>query len=503
MDLVTLALAKSYIDKRISEEGIIAGATPQQAAQIEQNKTDIADLQAEIEGSIRRFYLNITVDPETGEPVAAETFEEVLSAYNEGMDIIAKVTPLEDQAITCVPLEGYYSELGGYHGEFIFSRDSSSYMYASLSAMRIIYTPEYLEVYIDRIGDFKGATGENKGTPGFVPAPNPGDQNKFLRGNGQWTNIEESDIPDSIARKTNIPDKLSDLENDLYYHKELLALQISGSEMSKDGRKYTFNVDGEHYVNDGTFEGILTIDGIPHVVQCNPPMPDVAPPDFFPDGKIPYSSSVSGQFGAIQIADGFLEGGTPDAPAFSCTGTLTVTILIPRVHEEIVLELKQVQTKMVPVEVLPIKKIRGERLLKFATTTVNTDPTTDNMYYFNFDSNLDIEEEFDIELVFANEAVGGTSNPERSYKTYGKNDMCIVRNSSSMIDMCLAGARVSTSSGYDVFSIKVYTGARYVPGSNVINSTERGFVIGLYREYDPNNTATALPVEVRIYTINY
>ena len=49
MDIVTLALAKSYIDKKINEEGTVTGATPQQAAQIEQNKTDIADLQTEID----------------------------------------------------------------------------------------------------------------------------------------------------------------------------------------------------------------------------------------------------------------------------------------------------------------------------------------------------------------------------------------------------------------------------------------------------------------------
>lgn len=29
MDLVTLALAKSYINKKINEEGIVTGATPQ------------------------------------------------------------------------------------------------------------------------------------------------------------------------------------------------------------------------------------------------------------------------------------------------------------------------------------------------------------------------------------------------------------------------------------------------------------------------------------------
>ena len=49
MDLVTLALAKSYINKRINEGEIVTGATPQQAAQIEQNKTDIADLQTEVD----------------------------------------------------------------------------------------------------------------------------------------------------------------------------------------------------------------------------------------------------------------------------------------------------------------------------------------------------------------------------------------------------------------------------------------------------------------------
>lgn len=49
MDIVTLALAKSYINKRINEGEIVTGATPQQAAQIEQNKTDIADLRVEID----------------------------------------------------------------------------------------------------------------------------------------------------------------------------------------------------------------------------------------------------------------------------------------------------------------------------------------------------------------------------------------------------------------------------------------------------------------------
>lgn len=49
MDVITLALAKSYINKKINEGEIVTGATPQQAAQIEQNKTDIADLRNEVD----------------------------------------------------------------------------------------------------------------------------------------------------------------------------------------------------------------------------------------------------------------------------------------------------------------------------------------------------------------------------------------------------------------------------------------------------------------------
>ena len=155
-------------------------------------------------------------------------------------------------------------------------------------------------------------------------------------------------VNQAIAEST--PKKLSELEDDLYC-KELLALQISGSEMSKDGNEYTFNVDGEHYVNDGTFECALIIDGITHTMQLSNPSP-LTPPDLFPDGKVPYNCGAGGPYGVIQIADGFLEGGTPDAPAFSCTGMLTVMIMAPR-HEEIILELRQVQTKTVPETAIP------------------------------------------------------------------------------------------------------------------------------------------------------
>lgn len=37
--------------------------------------------------------------------------------------------------------------------------------------------------------DFTGATGEKDGKPGAVPAPSAGDQEKFLRGDGNWATV--------------------------------------------------------------------------------------------------------------------------------------------------------------------------------------------------------------------------------------------------------------------------------------------------------------------------
>lgn len=38
-----------------------------------------------------------------------------------------------------------------------------------------------------------------------IPKPEGGDSQKFLRGDSTWGNIQEDDIPDSIARKMDIP----------------------------------------------------------------------------------------------------------------------------------------------------------------------------------------------------------------------------------------------------------------------------------------------------------
>ena len=41
-----------------------------------------------------------------------------------------------------------------------------------------------------QIGNFTGATENTAGSRGLVPAPAAGDQDKVLKGNGTWSNVE-------------------------------------------------------------------------------------------------------------------------------------------------------------------------------------------------------------------------------------------------------------------------------------------------------------------------
>ena len=45
------------------------------------------------------------------------------------------------------------------------------------------------------VSDFIGATERNPGRHGLVPAPSAGAQNKFLKGNATWSDIQKSDLP--------------------------------------------------------------------------------------------------------------------------------------------------------------------------------------------------------------------------------------------------------------------------------------------------------------------
>lgn len=42
----------------------------------------------------------------------------------------------------------------------------------------------------DSLADFSGATAETAGTSGFVPAPQAGEQEKYLRGDGTWAEVQ-------------------------------------------------------------------------------------------------------------------------------------------------------------------------------------------------------------------------------------------------------------------------------------------------------------------------
>ncbi len=46
-----------------------------------------------------------------------------------------------------------------------------------------------------------GATAENAGIAGLVPAPNAGDQTKFLRGDGTWAEVSTSGLTPEERQK--------------------------------------------------------------------------------------------------------------------------------------------------------------------------------------------------------------------------------------------------------------------------------------------------------------
>lgn len=59
----------------------------------------------------------------------------------------------------------------------------------------------------DIVGDMQGATAANAGRAGLVPQPSAGDQSRFLRGDGTWASVSNSEI-------TNIDEDQFELELD-------------------------------------------------------------------------------------------------------------------------------------------------------------------------------------------------------------------------------------------------------------------------------------------------
>ena len=61
----------------------------------------------------------------------------------------------------------------------------------------------------------KGASADTAGSAGLVPAPQAGDQNKFLRGDGKWVEVATSDVDLSeYAKTTEVEAMIDDLDED-------------------------------------------------------------------------------------------------------------------------------------------------------------------------------------------------------------------------------------------------------------------------------------------------
>ena len=60
-----------------------------------------------------------------------------------------------------------------------------------------------------------GATADTAGSAGLVPAPQAGDENKFLRGDGKWVEVATSDVDLSeYAKTTEVEAMIDGLDED-------------------------------------------------------------------------------------------------------------------------------------------------------------------------------------------------------------------------------------------------------------------------------------------------
>jgi hypothetical protein len=86
-------------------------------------------------------------------------------------------------------------------------------------------TDDSLPTFIqNKPGDFVGATESDDGSYGFVPAPDSGDQDKYLRGDGNWTAFDQSvdaESSNAVSGKAvaaalgSLDDKLDELFNSI------------------------------------------------------------------------------------------------------------------------------------------------------------------------------------------------------------------------------------------------------------------------------------------------
>lgn len=77
-----------------------------------------------------------------------------------------------------------------------------------------------------------GATADTNGSAGLVPAPQAGDQNKFLRGDGKWIEIATGDTDLSeYAKKTEVIDIINESTTELEINEKIAELEKENNEL--------------------------------------------------------------------------------------------------------------------------------------------------------------------------------------------------------------------------------------------------------------------------------
>lgn len=76
-----------------------------------------------------------------------------------------------------------------------------------------------------------GATATTAGSAGLVPAPQAGDQNKFLRGDGTWVEVATNNVNlDEYAKKTDVVTIINESAAELEIYDRIVELEKNNDE---------------------------------------------------------------------------------------------------------------------------------------------------------------------------------------------------------------------------------------------------------------------------------
>lgn len=89
------------------------------------------------------------------------------------------------------------------------------------------------------LNPFKGATSSSNGRKGIVPAPKVNDRNKFLKGNGSWSDVDFSSINSQISAINN---SITDLSNNKANNSQIATINNSITNLNNNKA----NIDGSN-----------------------------------------------------------------------------------------------------------------------------------------------------------------------------------------------------------------------------------------------------------------